>query len=472
MASIQEFIREYVRAISEGYAAVFAGAGLSRGSGYTNWKDLVRPLADEIGLDVDIEHDLVAIAQYYRNERGSRSAINQRILNEYTRGTTQNENIEILTRLPITTYWTTNYDELLEENIKENKRKVDVKTSQESLAQNIYDRDAVVYKMHGDVRCPAQAVITKDDYEIYGNERPLFRTALQGDLISKTFLFIGFSFEDPNLDYILSRIRVLLGESTRDHFCFFEKVKQQPDETEKDYTYNVAKQELRIKDLRRYGIQAILLDSYSEITSILKEIEHGHLLKNIFISGSLDEYEHPWTDVDVQLFTHRLAERLVQENYRIISGFGCNIGSMIINGALEEITRSKYKHIEEHLCLWPFPQSVSGTTEQDVLWHKYREDMIKQAGVAVFIFGNKGKDGNIVLADGMIKEFEIAKRMGKIIIPVSATGGAAAKIFEEVESNISQYPYLKEFLNNLSEETEYERLVGIITDIIKNQQII
>lgn len=90
--------------------------------------------------------------------------------------------------------------------MKRNNRKADVKTSQESLADNIYDRDAVVYKMHGDVRCPAKAVLTKDDYEIYGYRRPLFRAALQGDLVSKTFLFIGFSFEDPNLDYVLSQI--------------------------------------------------------------------------------------------------------------------------------------------------------------------------------------------------------------------------------------------------------------------------
>lgn len=247
MASVNEFVREYVRAVSQGYAAVFAGAGLSRGSGYINWKELVRPLAEEIGMNVEKEHDLVAIAQYYRNERGTRSSINQRILNEFTKDAMRNENIDILTRLPVNTYWTTNYDELLETTLKENNRKADVKTTQESLADNIYDRDAVVYKMHGDVRCPAKAVLTKDDYEIYSTERPLFRTALQGDLISKTFLFIGFSFEDPNLDYILSQIRVLLGESARDHYCFFERVKRQAGESEQDFVYNTAKQDLRVK---------------------------------------------------------------------------------------------------------------------------------------------------------------------------------------------------------------------------------
>ncbi len=46
-----------------------------------------------------------------------------------------------------------------------NDRKADIKMTQQSLADNIYDRDAVVYKMHGDSKLPAQAVLTKDDYD-------------------------------------------------------------------------------------------------------------------------------------------------------------------------------------------------------------------------------------------------------------------------------------------------------------------
>lgn len=78
-----------------------------------------------------------------------------------------------------------------------------------------------VYKMHGDAGNPANAVITKDDYELYEYRRPLFWTALKGDLISKTFLFVGFSFEDPNMDYILGQIHSLLGENIHEHYCFF-----------------------------------------------------------------------------------------------------------------------------------------------------------------------------------------------------------------------------------------------------------
>lgn len=54
----EELIKEYTKAIREGSAAVFAGAGLSRASGYVNWKDLLRPLAKNIDLDVDKEKDL------------------------------------------------------------------------------------------------------------------------------------------------------------------------------------------------------------------------------------------------------------------------------------------------------------------------------------------------------------------------------------------------------------------------------
>ena len=36
-----------------------------------------------------------------------------------------------------------------------------------------------------------------------------FISALRGDLIEKTFLFLGFSFTEPSIDYIFSRVRVL-----------------------------------------------------------------------------------------------------------------------------------------------------------------------------------------------------------------------------------------------------------------------
>lgn len=212
---IESFIIKFTKAIQEGNAGLFIGAGISQGAGFVDWKGLLKPLAKEISLNIDKENDLLEVAQFYKNKMCGRGEINQEIINNFSKDTILTENIEILTRLPIYTYWTTNYDKLLEEGFKLNNRKIDVKVEQEQLARTVPKRDAILYKMHGDVEYPNRAVLTKDDYETYAEKRPLFRSALKGDLIAKTFLFIGFSFEDPNVNYILSQIHSLVGENKR-----------------------------------------------------------------------------------------------------------------------------------------------------------------------------------------------------------------------------------------------------------------
>lgn len=45
------FIREYTRELHNKNAAVFAGAGLSMGSGYVDWRALLRNIITDLGLD-------------------------------------------------------------------------------------------------------------------------------------------------------------------------------------------------------------------------------------------------------------------------------------------------------------------------------------------------------------------------------------------------------------------------------------
>ena len=96
MATVSDFKRQYTKAIQEGYAAIFAGAGLSRPSGFVNWKDLLRELAEEIRLDVDKESDLVEVAQYYCNEKRGRSDLNDKILNRFIIESQENSSVNLL----------------------------------------------------------------------------------------------------------------------------------------------------------------------------------------------------------------------------------------------------------------------------------------------------------------------------------------------------------------------------------------
>jgi len=169
---IELFIQDYLKEIREDNAAIFAGAGLSAPAGFVNWRDLLRPIAEELRLDVDKEHDLVAVAQYHCNENGgNRHKLNQLLIEQLTVGAVPTDNHKVLARLPISTYWTTNYDQLIETALKDAGKIADVKYITEQLATTKSRRDAVVYKMHGDVEHPHDAVLIKDDYEKYHMKR-------------------------------------------------------------------------------------------------------------------------------------------------------------------------------------------------------------------------------------------------------------------------------------------------------------
>ncbi len=468
MATENQFLREYVKAIRDGNAAIFAGAGLSRPSGYVTWKELLRPLAEDIGLNIDEENDLTAVAQFVRNKAGNRGNINDTIIEAFSKEAELNQNIEILTRLPIYTYWTTNYDRLLEEGLRKANRKPDTKIFSNQLASTIRDRDAVVYKMHGDVEHAAEAVLTKDDYAQYDKKHPLFRNVLMGDLVSKTFLFIGFSFEDPNLDCVLSQIRLLLADNLRNHYCFMKRIKRHDCANDEDYGYRKAREELREEDLKRYGIQTVFVDEYEDITSILSDVETAVLKNNIFISASNSACDEVWTEERISELGYKLANSLVKEEFRVTSGFGLNFGSSVINGALDEIYKSKYKHIDEHLCLRPFPQGIANENERKAKWKKYREDILSENGVAVFLFGNRKDDlGNIVVADGCIQEFEIAQQFERIIIPIGSTGYAAKNILNKVKEMPDSFSYLNNYLERLEHETEIDSIVSMVLEIVK-----
>jgi hypothetical protein len=286
-AQIKRFIDKFVKELEEENVAIFAGAGLSVAAGYVDWKNLLAPIAEDIGLDIEKENDLVSLAQYHCNKyRGNRHVLNQLLIDEFCRNLSITQNHRILARLPIRTFWTTNYDNLIEKALEEAKKVPDVKYTIPHLNTTRPRRDAVVYKMHGDIQHPDQAVLMKDDYERYHTSHGPFITALSGDLVAKTFLFLGFSFNDPNLDFILSRIRISFSTSQRQHFCIFKKRAPLADESTEEFQYAVLKQQLAVNDLERFNIQTLFVNEYTEITDILKRIENCFRQRTVFISGS------------------------------------------------------------------------------------------------------------------------------------------------------------------------------------------
>ena len=426
-------IRRYLEALESYNACIFAGAGLSVAAGFVDWKGLLKESCDDLNLDIAKETDLITIAQYYVNRNaGNRHRLNQKIIGSFNNNTRPTLNHELIAIFPIQIYWTTNYDRLLETALTNAKRTPDIKYTLNHLTNNKPGRDAIVYKMHGDCDHPNDAVLTRDDYERYHFKMKDYLSALRGDLINKTFLFLGFSFTDPNIEYILSRVRVTFDTNQRQHYCIMRKERSNGTP---DSNYNIVKQNLFVEDLKHYGILTLLVDDYSEITDILKEIEQLYKQKSVFVSGSAETYDYGlFNETSACKFIYDLSAKIIGERFRIINGFGLGIGSHVINGALSDIYADNSNSIKDQLILRPFPQGIEDKNTRDALWDKYRQDMISKAGIAIFLFGNKKVGTAIIEADGVRKEFTIAKEKGLKIIPVGATGYMSKTLWEEVNN--------------------------------------
>ena len=97
-------------------------------------------------------------------------------------------------------YYTTNYDNFIERALQKSGRKVHITSSELNIS---HDRSRVeVVKFHGDFNSPDQMVVTESQYmERMRLESPMdFK--LRGDILGRAVLFVGYSFRDPNVDYI------------------------------------------------------------------------------------------------------------------------------------------------------------------------------------------------------------------------------------------------------------------------------
>lgn len=308
--------------------------------------------------------------------------------------------------------------------------------------------------MHGDISDPGSAVITRSDYEryIYG-DRKLFRNVLEGDLLSKTFLFLGMSFTDPNFNYVVSNLSILLGDSgNRNHYCIMKK-------ESKGYSGN--KQELQIADLHRYNICTCLIDDYDEINDILKKLVKIYKRRTVFISGSIEDY----TDFpEAGKFIEKSSYHLVKNNFKIVNGYGKGVGSYVINGVARYCYQTNTK-IGNYLTLMPFPTTSRDKNNLLEMWEIYREEMISQCGIGIFISGNKVKDGNTIIADGMIKEYEIAKNNDLVNIPLKFTGGAAKGLYED-----NQCDFKREIQRYVEKDYRNKHKVKKLVSLIKKIQ--
>lgn len=217
-------------------------------------------------------------------------------------------------------------------------------------------------------------------------------------------------------------------------------------------------------DLLRYGIETVLIDDYNQIPEILKEVKKISKCNNIFISGAAQEYGAAW-EKTAPIFIKKLVSNIYKKNYKIITGHGRGVGSYVISSVIEEC-QLNVNALEKHLIIKAFPYEDKERSDYEQLIKDYREGIFKYAGIAIFMFGNKVSDGDIIRADGVYKEYEMAKQCGACIIPIGSTGYVAKEIWNEVSLKLDDFPYLKGQEKVLQDCTDPDKVVNAIISIL------
>jgi hypothetical protein len=117
--------------------------------------------------------------------------------------------------------------------------------------------------MHGSIDPAGPFVLTRDDYDHYPTSHPRFWQLLQAQSLTKTFLFLGFSFTDPNLELVFRLARTHTADIQREHFAIMKK----PDDSgDPDRDAKAMRAfEMKIDDFEKAGVHVVVA-SYTTST--------------------------------------------------------------------------------------------------------------------------------------------------------------------------------------------------------------
>lgn len=188
---------------------LFVGAGVSANSGVPTWKQLIDEMKKELPNSISYETDDLKVAQAYKDMRGEKEYLDK--VKEVLRHNKviPNPIHEAIFNLNPVHILTTNYDDLLEQELETEFKQYDIIREDLDLPNMIYS--SALVKMHGDF-LRNNIVLTETDYYNYSRNFPLIRAFIQSVFATKLVAFIGFSFNDLNLKMILNEVKNILGE--------------------------------------------------------------------------------------------------------------------------------------------------------------------------------------------------------------------------------------------------------------------
>lgn len=191
---------------------LFIGAGVSAGAGVDTWKGLLENLAVEADFTVDdlellkkkdlrdqatlIESALPETSGTFKKRVADRIGVNQRY--SLTHG--------LLASLPSEEAVTTNFDQLFEDAVGRDAISVIPEDPRETGGR-------LLLKLHGTVDQPEDMILTRSDYLRMPRQYGALMGLVQGLLMMRKMVFVGYSLSDEDFHDLLDEVRAARGNT-------------------------------------------------------------------------------------------------------------------------------------------------------------------------------------------------------------------------------------------------------------------
>jgi hypothetical protein len=424
-------VRQFGAFTENGNAALLVGAGLSMAAGLPSWDELLKDLRQEARVPKRVK-DLPLVAEYYIQQMpGGDKRLKAHVLSvtaeralavEPTRGH------NLLAQLPIAETWTTNYDDLLE---RARPNSVII-ANDEDLIDARGRAGARIIKMHGGIVRNRQdgesffvdPIVSRRDYERYAETRPRLWSLLRSTYLTKSILFLGFSFDDPNLEIMLRLSRAL--NSPLEHYTVLRRPTG---------SLNMRLHRLRVSDLERSGISVHEVADFDQLVPLLIELARRTKQAQVFVSGS-DKGE---ASSDFVGMCRAIGSRLAELPISLSSLAGPAAGkishafarTLRQGGAVDAAQRVRFFFVEPSEAATNYSSPVVGSRIYTHLTTDKLRGLAMQECRAMLVVGG----GERTLA-----ELKNARFLDIPVIPVAASGGSARRHWHSCTLETSNIP--------------------------------
>jgi hypothetical protein len=222
---LQKAIPQLRKAHREHRLIPFIGAGFSAPLQLPSWSQLMQWMGAGLQFDppelFEIHGNALQLAGYFDLEHPDRlpgfiSEMRRRFhdpaVDKRRRSSIQHQ---ALAACDFRAIYTTNFEHHIEKALRDwdKKKKVSVLTRLEDFMRPVDPSACSVIKFHGDLAYPETIVLTESQFFDRHRLEAAPDQRLRSDLLGNVFLFLGYSFSDPNIRYIWHRMDRLRKES-------------------------------------------------------------------------------------------------------------------------------------------------------------------------------------------------------------------------------------------------------------------